>query len=66
MLILSRMVGETIEIPSLGVRVMITEIRPSQRKVKVGIDAPENAAIYRGELLDEIRDQEDTPCHFST
>jgi carbon storage regulator CsrA len=66
MLILSRMVGETIEIPSLGVKVMITEMRPSQRKVKVGIEAPDSAAIYRGELLDELRDQEDTPCHYST
>ena len=66
MLILSRMVGETIEIPSLGIKVMITEMRPSQRKVKVGIEAPDSAAIYRGELLERPAGKEDTRCHFPT
>jgi carbon storage regulator CsrA len=65
MLVLSRTTGETIEIPSLGVTVLIGEISPGQRKVKVGIKAPDDAIIYRGELLKQC-DKENTQCHYST
>jgi carbon storage regulator CsrA len=65
MLVLSRTTGETIEIPSLGVKVLIGEISPGRRQVRVGIEAPDDAIIYRGELLKKC-DKEDTQCHYST
>lgn len=52
MLILTRKFDETIEIPSLGVSVLVVSIHPN--KVRLGVTAPESASILRGEILEEI------------
>ena len=47
MLILSRKIGETIRI---GNDIIITAVRSADGKIKIGIDAPRNILILRGEL----------------
>lgn len=47
MLILSRKAGETIEIPSLGVRFVVLKVR-GNHTVKVGVDAPKCDHVGRG------------------
>ena len=50
MLVLSRNKNQDICFPELGIRVEVLEI--SRNKVKVGVDAPKDVQILRGELLD--------------
>jgi len=54
MLILSRHEGETIIIDN---SIVITLVRAGSEKVRIGIDAPSNVLILRGELevYDEAR-----------
>ena len=47
MLVLSRKVGETIELPSLGVKIQVTDLKRS--RVGIGIEAPGEVEIMRGE-----------------
>ena len=47
MLVLSRKAGETIHI---GDRITITVIRTYGNRIKIGIDAPDEFRIIRGEL----------------
>jgi carbon storage regulator CsrA len=47
MLVLSRKRGETIQI---GDRITITVVRADRNRIKIGIDAPEELRILRGEL----------------
>jgi carbon storage regulator len=47
MLVLSRKRGETIHI---GERITITVVRADRNRIKIGIDAPEEFRILRGEL----------------
>ena len=49
MLVLTRKVGESIVIPSLGITIKLTAIDRGQ--VKLGIDAPADIRILRSELL---------------
>ncbi len=49
MLVLSRKVGETIELPSLGVKIQIGSLKKS--RVVIGIDAPGEVEILRGEKV---------------
>jgi carbon storage regulator CsrA len=50
MLVLSRKREETIVIPDLNVTFRVLAVHAG--KVKIGIEAPEDAVIMRGELLD--------------
>ncbi|TWU56921.1 carbon storage regulator [Rubripirellula tenax] len=47
MLVLSRKKGESIEFPSLGVVVRVLDLKKS--RIEIGIDAPRDVAIVRGE-----------------
>lgn len=49
MLVLSRKVGEAIQI---GDNITITVVRVTPQGVRIGIDAPREAVISRTELLD--------------
>lgn len=47
MLVLSRKTGESIELPGLGVVVRVLDVKKS--RIEIGIDAPRDVAIRRGE-----------------
>ena len=51
MLVLARKKGEVIQ---LGEEVLIKIIEVSGDTVRIGIEAPENVSIVRGELLEEV------------
>lgn len=51
MLVLSRKANETILFPSLGISVQV--LRCSQNNVRIGIDAPREIAVLRGEIEDQ-------------
>lgn len=55
MLILSRHTDETIRI---GDDITITVVRISDDKVRLGIDAPRDIPVHRGEVYDAIKRQE--------
>lgn len=50
MLVLSRRAAETFEFPVLGIRVEV--LRCSSNSVRIGIDAPRDIQVLRGELVD--------------
>lgn len=50
MLILSRKVGESLFMPSLGIEFRVLEIRP--HVVRIGIEAPRSVAILRDDAID--------------
>jgi carbon storage regulator len=52
MLVITRKTGESIVIGD-GIEITIANIQKG--KVKIAIDAPRNVAIYRKEILDEVR-----------
>jgi carbon storage regulator len=52
MLVITRKTGESIVIGD-GIEITIADIQKG--KVKIAIDAPRNVAIYRKEILDEVR-----------
>ena len=49
MLVLSRKEGQSVELPSLGVRVHI--VKTASGQVRLGFDAPPEVDIRRGELV---------------
>ena len=49
MLVLSRNNDQTIKLPTLGVTIRVLKI--SSNRVRVGIDAPPEVPILRGEIL---------------
>lgn len=51
MLVLSRKVGDQIVI---GTNIIITVIKVQGNRLTVGIDAPPNVPIFRGELVIEL------------
>jgi len=53
MLILSRKINEEIKINN---DVTIKIISISENQVKIGIDAPKEMQIYRGEIYDKVRE----------
>lgn len=50
MLVLSRKVGEKIYI---GENITITVVDASRGKIRLGIEAPRDVAVYRSELMPE-------------
>lgn len=52
MLVLSRKVGEKIYI---GETIVVTVAEIDRGKVKIGIEAPHDVPIWRGELAEDIR-----------
>ena len=53
MLVLSRKVGETIQI---GNNITITVTQVKGNRVKIGVDAPDNVRIVRGELKEAVEE----------
>jgi len=52
MLVLSRKKGEKIVIPEHGITIQVVEARGD--KVRIGIDAPRDVAVHRGEVQEAI------------
>jgi carbon storage regulator len=61
MLVLTRKTGESITIGDGEVQVVITVLNTSRGAVSIGIDAPADILISRGELLTE-NDQAQEPA----
>ncbi len=59
MLVLSRKDQENIVIPALGITITVVGIQPG--KVRLGIVAPSDVAIYREEVWAKIQDREYLP-----
>lgn len=56
MLCLSRLPGQSLYIGE-DIKIIVLEIRDG-RKVRIGIDAPEDVRIYREEVLNRIKRDE--------
>ncbi|MCO7556166.1 carbon storage regulator [Pseudomonas sp. 1D4] len=54
MLLLTRRVGETIEIGN-DIKITVTGIKGNQ--VRIGITAPPSVAVHRKEIADRIREE---------
>lgn len=54
MLILTRKVGETIMVGD-DIRVVVVDIKG--RQVRVGVEAPAETKVYRGEIFDKIQEE---------
>ena len=52
MLILTRMVGETIVIDG-GIKVTVMDVQGNQ--IRLGIDAPKEVKVYREEIIERIK-----------
>ena len=50
MLVLSRRIDETISLPDLGITIKVVKVKG--KTVSVGIDAPDQFQILRGELVE--------------
>jgi carbon storage regulator CsrA len=59
MLVLSRKQGQTIELPELQIVVRVIGVTLS--RVQLGIEAPEQFAIHRGERIQQLEPQERLP-----
>jgi carbon storage regulator CsrA len=57
MLVLSRKENESIVFPKLGISVQVTRL--GGRVVKLGIEAPEDVRVYRGELVQDSQPQQE-------
>lgn len=53
MLVISRKIGETIRI---GEEVVVTVVRTAVGSVRIGVEAPKDVRISRGELVDLTKD----------
>jgi len=53
-LILTRKVGETIMVGD-DIRVVVVDIKG--RQVRVGVEAPAETKVYRGEIFDKIQEE---------
>ena len=53
-LILTRKVGETIMVGD-KIRVVVVDVKG--RQVRIGVDAPADTKIYRGEIFDKIQEE---------
>ena len=56
MLVLTRLKGERIVMPSLGVTLVVSDLRGG--KVWLGIDAPHEAPVHREEVWLRIQENE--------
>ncbi|MCK5737534.1 carbon storage regulator CsrA [bacterium] len=54
MLVLTRRIGESIIIGQ-NIKVMVTDIQGNQ--VRLGIEAPKEITVHRGEIYERIREQ---------
>ena len=54
MLILTRKLGESI---AIGDAIKITFLDFNGRQLRIGIDAPKNIAVHRGEIYEIIQEQ---------
>lgn len=54
MLVLSRKVGEKIVI---GDNITITLVRMAGNRISIGVDAPDQVRVIRGEILTEVRSE---------
>ena len=58
MLCLSRKVGESIVIPSLGITITVLKIESrGDGQTVIGVDAPPDIAVHRWEIAERIRRQ---------
>jgi carbon storage regulator len=57
-LVLTRRELETIELPDLGIRIIVARIDGDA--VRVGIDAPRDVRVYRGEVWAAIERHPET------
>ena len=55
MLVITRKRNETIQI---GDEVVVKVVRTGKGAVKIGIEAPEQFRVLRGELLETVREEE--------
>lgn len=55
MLILTRRENETVELPDLGIQIVVARINGDA--VRVGINAPRDVRVYRGEVWAAIDDR---------
>ena len=62
MLILTRKPGETIRI---GDAITVTLLEIKGRQIKIGIDAPVDIAVHRGEVYRMIREQNTLAAGFN-
>ena len=64
MLVLSRKLGEQITIGN-DIRITVVDVKGS--RVKIGIEAPDDVAIFRSELRDWVNEEKGQPaqtaCH---
>ena len=56
MLILTRRVGETLNI---GDDISVTVLGVRGNQVRLGVDAPKNVAVHREEIYQKIQDEKD-------
>ncbi len=61
MLVLSRKIGESIQIAG-GIRVTVTEVRGG--RVRLSIEAPDSIRVLRKEIADAPSPTEPTPGHI--
>ena len=59
MLVLARRTREVVEFPDLGISIEVLKIKGST--VRIGITAPPDIRVTRGELTDQNRDKVDVP-----
>lgn len=55
MLVLSRKRDEEIVIMHQGVEIRVCVVDRSGEKIRIGINAPQSAVIYRAEVLERVR-----------
>jgi carbon storage regulator len=60
MLVISRKIGEEIKI---GEDIIIKIIDIDKNQIRIGIDAPRDISILRGELLEEVKQQNILASH---
>jgi len=56
MLVLRRLVGETLKI---GDNITVTVLGIKGAQVRIGIEAPKNIPVHREEVYDKIKEEED-------
>jgi len=58
MLVLSRRTDETISLPDLGITIKLVKVKG--KTVSIGVDAPEQVRILRGELVEAATSFDDS------
>ena len=54
MLILTRKIGESIMVGE-NIRIVVVDVKG--RQVRIGVDAPNETKVYRGEIFDKIQEE---------